>query len=1263
MKVSVVPDIKFRGRVVNYGATGNQVGEGFKEIQFMTEPITITMPDGLPVFEVKRRIKRRLKDLISTNLDKIRYKDVGSLIGEEGSPPQIIKYPSTYDLFEEDKDAFIKSVIQANFTILTTNDPFFNNLTFGKERVFNKVGNVYSTIGKGSYYEGEDETLSCAYDYLIHNYSKKRCVSKFTTSYNTTGKRGNKTTGKELIDYWISLPYPEHKTIYDEWERRNKDSIFMWDITRNKSYPMLDGEIELEDLQDDLWNIKFMNIDIETSPKEEERGMTILDLVKWCICADVQLVVRDYHGGHYLTYNPKDFKHEYKQISGKPAIVLKVEHKHAYFETDKTKLISATAQVRSIKKQLNYEELRHKKQNKHKDNEDLPVEYLFDDTLKTKNEAPPPDNPNIVWSKYLDEWRDDLLSGRIISDEPIHNYSIDEIYELANKKLKRIVLCVDRSNLNELAVEMLDKHKLKHDISTGTIHALKRLTYGNLTILSRCGKNKGQDFEALQDWSEVFKQYPELKQKSGVSPTEKKVGDYFFRKVCDEPILSTMNGQLRKLFYECEVKPANLDLNSLFYDHDIVSFDIKKAYTTALLNNEFRWNVYDTISQPRKFSGTLNPNWFYLAKPLSAEYPVKQGGMMLYHGSLLRHLQGKVEIKYELEPKRSLSPEIFKDFVERVKYETGKKGCLRRLMTYKSIINCFIGGLKRKDSTSNYHHYITNDKHTINRVLSKGVYPSKIGESDYWLIPNAWKNAHYQNGQPIRLQVLDMINEQIYLFHRWCGKVFKYPTLSIRTDAVYTQTKYKKIDCESNEEDEINDRLEIWNKENVYQFELEKTMTPKTYRMMRFSADHKAEEKPFRFMPNKWERDIIINKKWSLNYGAKHLTNIMIESGGCLVEGKAGRGKSELILYLKKRCRKNFVRYCLYKYCLKQIGAKGIYDKCEKWRRKRPCIIQTLAPTNKASNRIQGKTLHKAWGIPVISEDDVEEDEDQLTECYTDKIIETYGGNGFSRDAVDVAVIDEISMCSGEIVSYISYFKQKLPHIKIILCGDIPHQLPPPKEEHRNFAGGYVMKEITNFTRIELQYNFRMNTSGDVLWDDWSINPHKFYPTTQQTTKRNLCAYNITRKQVIEKLQDLHPCKIVIESKKHDNLRGHTKYTKIDIGTPMIAMKTQLEKGIAKNEMFYVVAIDDEDNITLINTDADEELRVEVEYNKDELLKYFQSGWAITIHKAQGETYKDKYTIWDWRSIAMKRCNFGRKLRYVAQSRSNDPENNILYQL
>ena len=113
----------------------------------------------------------------------------------------------------------------------------------------------------------------------------------------------------------------------------------------------------------------------------------------------------------------------------------------------------------------------------------------------------------------------------------------------------------------------------------------------------------------------------------------------------------------------------------------------------------------------------------------------------------------------------------------------------------------------------------------------------------------------------------------------------------------------------------------------------------------------------------------------------------------------------------------------------------------------------------------------------------------------------------------------------------------------------------------------------------------------------------------------------------------------------------------------MIAMKTQLEKGIAKNEMFYVVAIDDEDNITLINTDADEELRVEVEYNKDELLKYFQSGWAITIHKAQGETYKDKYTIWDWRSIAMKRCNFGRKLRYVAQSRSNDPENNILYQL
>ena len=41
----------------------------------------------------------------------------------------------------------------------------------------------------------------------------------------------------------------------------------------------------------------------------------------------------------------------------------------------------------------------------------------------------------------------------------------------------------------------------------------------------------------------------------------------------------------------------------------------------------------------------------------------------------------------------------------------------------------------------------------------------------------------------------------------------------------------------------------------------------------------------------------------------------------------------------------------------------------------------------------------------------------------------------------------------------------------------------------------------------------------------------------------------------------------------------------------------------------------------------------------------------------------DSYTIWDWRAMACDKTAFGRKLRYVAQSRSTNPEKLIKYQL
>ena len=1287
VKVSIIPDITFRGQVKNYGGDGREIGISYKELTFMNSPITLDIPEAeaitIPMF--KFAIRKRLADIIEKVIEENLYKDVGSLVGEEGSPPQLIVIPDDFYFGSDDplvakreKQKFLKSIISASFTILTT-DRIGGNIFFGQERVWDNTAPIYTAIKHSTAFESNDTKLTCAYDYLINRYAMNSNVKKYTTAYNTTGKRGEKTTGKELIDYWITLPLQEQKDIFEAWKQKNRDSFFIRDIVDSGSrvHP-LNEEVGLQDLDGDLWTTKFMNIDPDYTPKDVEETLSLLEIIRWCIAADVRAMVTDYDNKKYLSYNPADFKHQYKNHRHKPAIILKVEHRHAYFETDTKKLMSAVKM--DDRQTLDYDELR-KPEKKEKKDTDLPVDTLFDSTLCM--DAPPPmtcsgehvgDMKFYEWGEHRDEFVNELLgedgdmyvnyARKRLGKDRFENFTTDDYLKFAKQDKKRIVVYSDNSNLNKLACEMLDKHQTKHDSSFGGLHTIKQLTYGNLTILSRCGMNK-RTFKETQlekekyekDWEAVYKAYPELKAKTGVEPTSCKIANAIYNKLNKDPSLSTMNGQLRSVFYNSEIKPQNVDIRPVFYENPVISFDIKKAYTTAFENCKYKWNVYDTISQPTKFSGTINPNWFYLAKAISTDYPVKQGvGLMLYHGSLIRHLKDKVSVKYQIEPKRQLDENFFVDFVKEVKKECD--GLFKNLVSSKSVINNFIGGLKKKDSLANYHHYLTKDKITLNRSLNKGNPPIKVEGSEYWIIPNNWKNTHFQNGQPIRLQVLDNINEQMYLFSKWAEKVFKYPALSIRTDACYIQTKYENDESAGLVIPELLDAG--WNANNEYQFEVEKSLNNEEYNRIRFQVDNVPLVKGFKFMPNKWENDFVITHKWSKKNGANLLLNTIISSGGCLLEGQAGRGKSEILNALYEKCRKNRVKYALYKECLRVAGATGRYEKCEAYRKKHPVSVKMFAPTNKAANRVKGKTLNKGLGIPVIDCDEVDddvEDVSQLKESFTDKIIERYAGDGHTKEALDILPVDELSMVNGEMISFISYFKQKSPHTKIILCGDPEHQLPPVKEEHRNFQGAYVLKEITNFTRMELRYNFRQDKTTDDLWDVDSINPQKFKPTTKRLTQRNLCKYNLTRKKVIERLQDTIPNPIVIESKKYNDPRGHTQFTKIGIWTPMIARVSKVDDKLAKNDMYNVKTIEG-DNITLVNEEGNE-----LTYTKDTILSDFQSGYCITIHKSQGETYKDEYTIWDWRTLAMDKSLQGRKLRYTAQSRSEKPYDNILYQL
>ena len=150
---------------------------------------------------------------------------------------------------------------------------------------------------------------------------------------------------------------------------------------------------------------------------------------------------------------------------------------------------------------------------------------------------------------------------------------------------------------------------------------------------------------------------------------------------------------------------------------------------------------------------------------------------------------------------------------------------------------------------------------------------------------------------------------------------------------------------------------------------------------------------------------------------------------------------------------------------------------------------------------------------------------------------------------------------------------------------------------------------------------------------------------------------------MIEEVQDKHHSDddemrvIEYEPKSDTDDRQTLKYHK---GTPMIARKSFHSDDIrvAKNEMWMVTNLEP---LILAKSDDGEETDCKIEIDEDILFKNFLSGYCITIHKAQGETYDRKYCIHDWNKI--DRSRIARKLRYTAISRSKNPEKNISFRV
>ena len=323
-----------------------------------------------------------------------------------------------------------------------------------------------------------------------------------------------------------------------------------------------------------------------------------------------------------------------------------------------------------------------------------------------------------------------------------------------------------------------------------------------------------------------------------------------------------------------------------------------------------------------------------------------------------------------------------------------------------------------------------------------------------------------------------------------------------------------------------------------------------------------------------------------------------------------------------------------------------------------------LTFTNKAAMNIDGKTFHRGLGLNKRMEMPVEK---------VDTICRKH----------DCIIVDEISMNASWAWNYIIWLKY-LTNLPILLCGDWGQVEPVEmiNNPYKTYATHPRVKNLIK-TQAELLVNHRVGEGQEdfarLLHDNKHnmnmINKNDFAPMddVDELITKHICYLNKTRKMVnllvseeviearnIKDTFEIEPAGKTEEDQffsepymeaKEDKSSNPTQKIKVFVGTPMTARVSESnDEGktheLINNEEWIIEEINDK-NVKLKSLERKDKY-YEIETKK--LQNKFLVGWAITTHKAQGQTIKQKIMIWDWGFM-------NTKLRYTAMSRVTKKSN------
>ena len=624
------------------------------------------------------------------------------------------------------------------------------------------------------------------------------------------------------------------------------------------------------------------------------------------------------------------------------------------------------------------------------------------------------------------------------------------------------------------------------------------------------------------------------------------------------------------------------------YYYKMYKLDINKCRRNCLYYSKYEYPVFNVMDEVETYKGIKQPGLYFVE---SLNYiPLRGSGwysqpMIEY---CLEHcIIKESDIKYVIYSTSTLKKDYFNTFIDKL-IETLSPFDTKDNKFSKLAINSIIGTFKPNEDRTNYksmfmttspdnafHHYLSFSNSVIDSL--------EIGDNTYYHVFKTSQNSNEETETPIYNMVLDM---EAVLLHRLIKKIENNDgvVVDVMTDCATCYFKgafpFKVFD------DNNIDCLYYEKNKPIIKLESEYDYYDNDSRL---KVQRMPKEKGMRYGSYNIKKPIWnIKEDVNDNDFTELVDYILDDNKSCNIDGRAGCGKSYLIKQLQNK--------------MKEKGLKYI----------------SLAPTNKASNIINGQTIHRF----VIQ--------------HSKKHLQDLD--------IDYIFIDEISMVCSSFYKFFSSLQRLKPNIKYIIVGDFK-QLPPVSDKKEfDYKNSYVLWELCGGNRINLTTCRRSDDTLFNMLEDKNIMKLTKNDFNRSMTDIHICYTNNKRKEINKEMM-----KQKSKDKKHviklDAIPtdDRTQDVLLYVGCPVIAKKNCKNKGFVNNDQFSIKHINEEYMIL-------EEAERTIEIKNEDFQRNFCVAYCITTHSSQGATIDKQYTIHEFDKM-------DKRLRYVSLSRSTDKNN------